>query len=286
MQHNAGDFFNNAVIPPPEDSRDIETLKKYTRVIIDSKDRDTSLFPDPNTYEVKLEDDIDDILSADLLSADVPLSSYLINSYFNKIMFSISSTQYTATLDNGDYDAAALAPMIESKLNGQVSTNFQVTYNSTMDSFTFASKVPFSFDFTGKNNLAPLLGFRAKVYASSNVGVGTFAHVIRADFRCNLNYNNYIILNIEQFDINKSNSTILQKTFAVLGKTYNDLSISNNPRITKYFTPPIPRLLKLKLSFYDRYGNPYDFQNMDHRIELQFVSHKQKRKYQNIFLNR
>jgi hypothetical protein len=25
---------------------------------------------------------------------------------------------------------------------------------------------------------------------------------------------------------------------------------------------------------------------MDHRIELQFVSHKQKRKYQNIFLNR
>jgi hypothetical protein len=245
------------------------------------------LFANPNSYEVKLEDDIDDILSVELLSADVTLSAYLINSYFNKIIFSLSNTTtYTATLDIGDYDKSSLATTMESKLNDQVATNFQVTYNSTKDNFTFASKAAFSLDFTSKNSLAPLLGFRSKVYSSSATGSGTFPHIINAEFRCNLKYNNYIVLNVDQFDINKSNSVILQKTFAILGQSYNDLSIANNPRIVKYFTPPIPRLLKLKLTFYDRFGNLYDFQNIDHRIELQFVSHKQKRKYQNIFLNR
>jgi hypothetical protein len=61
------------------------------------------------------------------------------------------------------------------------------------------------------------------------------------------------------------------------------LNISAAPELIKIFSPPIPRLTKLVITFLDRYGNPYDFCNMEHRFEILVKSHKQARKYCHIF---
>ena len=39
------------------------------------------------------------------------------------------------------------------------------------------------------------------------------------------------------------------------------------------------------ITFYDRFNNLYDFQNIDHRFEILFKSHKQRRKYGSILQN-
>jgi hypothetical protein len=110
-------------------------------------------------------------------------------------------------------------------------------------------------------------------------------NVIQSPYRKNFDYNKYIYLVIDQFDLNKGNAKPINKSYAALTKQYTQLSINDKPKIVKYFSPTIPRLSKLSISFYDRYGNKYDFQNQDHRLEFLFTSFKQKSKYQNIFEN-
>lgn len=279
------DFFNNAIIEPPKEFMFYENNKKYTRIVVDSKDRNHSLFNDPNEYEVVLDDDINDVVSAQLVSADVPFVSYLVNNVFNQLYITIGGTTSTVTLTTGDYSPSELAAHIQSRLNNLSSGNFSVSYDSIKDNFRFRSKVTFTLVFPDKNSLSMLLGFdNNKSYASSiSSEVDAFVNVVQSPFRKNFNFNKYIYLVIDQFDLNKGNAKPINKSFAALTEQYTSLAINDKPKIVKYFSPTIPRLGKLKISFYDRFGNKYDFQNHDHRLEILFTSFKQKSKYQNIF---
>lgn len=282
---NQQDFYNNAVIEPPKEFMFYENNKKYTRIVIDSKDRDQNQYENPNDYTIVLDDDINDVVSAQLVSADVPFTSYMINENFNKLYVTIGGNTYTITLTIGDYTTSTLASHMESMLNALLASNFSVSYDSIKDNFRFRSKVVFSLVFQGVTNpLNSLLGFKQQTYTSTvSSEQDAFVNVIQSPYRKNTDYNKYIYLVIEQFDLNKGNAKPINKSYAALTEQYTQLSINDRPKIVKYFAPSIPRLSKLKISFYDRYGNKYDFQNQDHRLEFIFTSFKQKSKYQNIF---
>lgn len=279
------DFYNNSVIEPPKEFMFYENNKKYTRIVVDSKDRNKSLFPNPNQYEVVLDDDINDVVSAQLVSADVPFTSYLINDIFNQLNVTIDGTTSIVTLTTGDYSPTELASHLQTKLNTLSSNNFTVSYDVAKDNFRFRSKNPFILDFSNKNSLSMLLGFDNNTSYSSSISseLDAFVNVVQSPFRKNFHYNKYIYLVIDQFDLNKGNAKPINKSFAALTEQYTALSINDKPKIVKYFSPTIPRLNKIKISFYDRFGNKYDFQNQDHRLEFMFTSFKQKSKYQNIF---
>ena len=282
---NQQDFYNNAVIEPPKEFMFYENNKKYTRIVIDSKDRDQNQYENPNDYTIVLDDDINDVVSAQLVSADVPFTSYMINENFNKLYVTIGGNTYTIILTIGDYTTSTLASHMESMLNALLAGNFSVSYDSIKDNFRFRSKVVFSLVFQGVTNpLNSLLGFKQQTYTSTvSSEQDAFVNVIQSPYRKNTDYNKYIYLVIEQFDLNKGNAKPINKSYAALTEQYTQLSINDRPKIVKYFSPSIPRLSKLKISFYDRYGNKYDFQNQDHRLEFIFTSFKQKSKYQNIF---
>jgi hypothetical protein len=284
LQH---DFIHNAVIPPPNVKPDFEIYKKFTRVVIDSKDRDKELFPNANDYEIRFDDDIEDVLNVQLISMDVSLNSYLINSYFNTFTLIYNNTTYQVELDKGDYDTSGLATMVTNKLNSLVPATFVVEYNSKLDNFVFKATAAFQISFVEeKNSIEKIFGFDKREYTSSASGTSPWPHVIQAPFRRDFKFNNYLIINIDQFDINKSSSNDLNRSFAIVTASYDTKSISDDPHIKKYFSPPLARLNKIRVKINDRYGNPYDFGNTDHFFELMFESMKQKRKYQNIFFNR
>lgn len=284
LNFNEKDYYHNAVIEPPKEYMYYENDKKYTRIVIDSKDR-SAMFTNPNNYEIVLDDDINDVVSAQLVSADIPFSSYMINRFFNSIQFTVNNVSHSVTLDTGDYGATELAAHIEEVMNTAVNTsNFTVTYNARKDNYTIKSKSSFTLDFSEHTSLGMLLGFASKSYVSSvDNASAPYSNIITSVFRKNFNYNKYIYLSIDQFDLNKGNSKPINKSFAALTEQYQSLSMSDKPHIIKYFSPTIPRLAKLKFSFYDRFGNPYDFQNHDHRLEILLTSFKQKGQYQNIF---
>lgn len=281
-------FIDKAVILPPESKPDFEVYKRFTRVVIDSKDRDTDLFPNTNAYEITLDDDIEDVLQVQLLNIDIPLSTYLVNNHFRTFLVSTSNAiQYTeVTLDIGNYSDTELAIELEKALNTAFSGDtFRVEYVKKTDNFLIKSTHQFSVQF--QNALALLLGFQESViYMSQSTGVAPWTNTIQSPNRSNFKYNNYAVMTIDQFDINKSNNNTLNKSFAIIMNNYSSMNISDDPQIVKRFSPPLSRLTKLRIKFYDRFGNPYDFNGLDHRFELLFESFKQKRKYQNIFFNR
>lgn len=275
-------FYKNALIPPPEEKSEVI---KYTRIAIDSKDRDKSLFPNANKYEIRLSNEIIDVISAKLINADIPLSMYLINQYFDTLYVQFGSTRYAVKLDHGDYTEAQLATALTDSINTTIGAAYvNVSYNARKDNFTFASSQPFSLVFDeGLGNLAVLLGFNKKTYASTTGGSSPYTNVINGEFRKNFNYNNYIIMYIDHFDAYQSPSNDVDRCFAIIPAVYERLSISDKNDLLKIFSPPVPRMTKLIISFFDRYGNPYDFNNIDHRFELLIKSHKQPRKYNQIF---
>lgn len=285
LEYTDKEYYHNAVIKPNFDDTFLENNTKYTRMIIDSKDRDQTLFPDPNKYEIVFDDDINDVISAQLLNLYVDMSStYLVNKYFNTLRFTVSSTNYNCVLNIGNYTESTLATEIETRMNALIAANFKVIYSTTLDKYIICSKLAFSMDFNFDNSLASMLGFIKKTYNSvSDASYDpTYPNVIVAPYRKNFDFNNYYVMYIEQFDLNKNANKNLNKSFAIIGNNYEIMNISDDPKIIKYFNPPINKLNKLRVSFYDRYGNPADFQNTDHRYEIMFKSFKQGRKYGHI----
>jgi hypothetical protein len=277
-------YYKNAVIPPPEAPGEII---KYTRIAVDSKDRNTILHPEPNRYEIKLSNEVTDVMTARLISADIPLSMYMVNKYFDKLYVVYDGTPYTVALDHGDYTETAFATMVTTRLNAIIGSNtFTVSYNTATDNFTFAAAAVFSLDFgSSSNSLGAMLGFAKEQYTSNATGSSPYPNIIRSVYRKNFKYNNYIIMYIDQFDTYQSPSTQLERSFAIVPAIYTQLSISDKPELKKFFSPPIPRLTRLIVKFLDRYGNPYDFQNTEHRFEILLESNKQARKYNSIFGN-
>ena len=258
---------------------------KSTRIVIDSKDRDISLFPEQNSYSIRFDDDIEDVMSVQVQSIDIPMSSYMINRYFNTFTLIIEGTEYNVTLDYGDYNPIEFATMVTNKMN-EVYNSFLVEYVPRLDNFKFSSTITFSISFKKqdiKSSLHSIFGMRQDIYAAIPSGL---QYVINSTYRKNFKYNNYMIMNIDQFDILKSNNNDIHRTTAIIVENYSNVNMGDTPELIKSFTPPISRLSRIKLSFTDRFGNPYDFQNIDHKIELVFKSFKQKRKYQNLFINR
>lgn len=272
----------SVIKPPPEYVGDVE---KYTRVIIDSRVRNTNLFPNPNDYEVPFEDDINDVITAELLYIDIKFTAYTINQYFNKLVINYGGTDHNIILDTGDYDNTTLKAEIQSKMDTALGSGVVTISDLTKrGGYTFTSASVFTLKFAQQTNtIGLLLGFRdTKDYLAS----GTGPYTVDSEFRKNFEYNNYIIMDIEQFDLLKSIDKNLNKTFAIISN--NNVNIANFSDSTNYikkFSPPIPRLNKLRIRLYDRFGNNYDCQNMDHRFELSIKSHRQHRRYGNIFAN-
>jgi len=258
LDNNNFDFKNSMVIKPPSEEPGNE--RRQTRVVVDSRDRDRALYPLPSYYIVELETDIIEVTSGEVLIKDITLSSYLVNKYNNT--FQLDNTDISIPF--GDYTANALALVLADVLPGIV-----VVYDGPTDRLTFTRDdlEPFSLSF-GNGDLALILGF---IPGSRNDS--TDIGQLVAPFRLNLAVNHYAVLRIDQFTINHSSNSVLHKSTALIGRLDTQVVRSIVP-IRKVFNPPIARLVKLVISFSDYYGNPYDFQNKDHRLEIMLESKK------------
>jgi hypothetical protein len=277
-------WFDNAVIKPPE--TDYEETR-YTRVVIDSKDRDISVHPTPSAYNISLQDEIEDVVAAQLIACNIPLSGYMVTSNHNSFGVTISpgATVYTVTLDDGDYTGAELATELAAKINVAVGggSNFSVSYAAKTGKFLFThASANFSliFNTDNANSLARVLGFKPATTAASA------ARTLLSPARANLDYFKYVVMYIDQFSNNQGSSSVLAKSFAVIYDNTNRQNDNDITTIVKKFTPPLSRLTRLLISFYDRDGKMYDFNGVDHTFEILFKSYKQKRKYNSMGFGR
>jgi hypothetical protein len=188
------DYYHNAIIRPPKDMTFLDNNTRYTRIVVDSRVRNKNLFPNPNDYEVQLDDDVNDVKSARLIIMELSMPMYLINTNFRNIYFKIGTTEYVAQIEIGDYSATDLATAITTAMNAQVASTFLVTYDSKLDNFNINSTVAFTLQFINKTNtLDQLLGFSSlKDYtSSSDPSTPSYPNRVKSEFRKNFEYNNF-----------------------------------------------------------------------------------------------
>ena len=182
-------------------------------IIIDSRERDYTIYPDPNNYLVELSEAHRNVERIELIAAMVPKTEYNVNSDNNLLIVTINGSTQQITLRPGQYLIGSnvygnvnyiangnpvingLLAEVERALNTHTdsSNGFNVFLATTPDIFGGTgsnssvlnrivitnSVVGFSIDFTNQNytNGSPfrILGFYKQVYTSnlSNVIYGT-----------------------------------------------------------------------------------------------------------------
>jgi hypothetical protein len=259
------DFANSDVIKPPDPYKHKEI--KIKRVVIDSRDRDITQYPKPNDYVVVLDELIDDVVTGEIVLMDIPFSSYVIN--INNNFFEADNE--ILYIETGDYSKTTLVNVLQNALNTNTKgKTYTVTYNTNKDNYTITCNQEFTIKFV--NYLSEMVGFVKDIEYTGTELVSIY--------RSNFNVNKYIVLKIDYMTINFSSNSNIHKSSAVVYK--NELSLNTKSNISilkKWFNPIIPKLYKLRIQLYDYYGNLYDFQNQNHRIDILFENRKHTLKY-------
>jgi hypothetical protein len=300
IDFDAYDFSSSTLIKPPVQIYydENKTNRRIVRAVIDSRDRNKTLYPNPNNYEVEFVEDIQDVIAVELCQAQIPFTQYMINTYNNRIDVFVNGARQVCFVEVGDYDATSLANTVESTLNAASGANiFKVVYILAKDRYIIKSTVPFQLIFKGdsvphsdgnmttayvSNSIGQVMGFGVADYASHvDPAEMVYNNVVNAEYRKNFALHEYVVLSISPFYVNVSTSDVINKSFAIIHKDTTTINlVNNNDIVRKTFNPPIARMARMKLCFKDYYGNRYDFQNHDHQIILHLECLKNCRKYQ------
>jgi hypothetical protein len=250
-------YKQNCIIEPPT-IKQTKLKKKQIRVIIDSRDRNINNYNEPNKYTISLDTPINDVVSLQLVDYYVPFSRSLINNTNKTLKYSTDNGTTTKTIDltEGEYSGADLATELKSKLGSDINT---VTYSSNTEKITFNTNnnnFILKFSDNDKNNLYSVLGFSIADYTSSNL-------TIISPYIVNLDIDNYIIMHLENAITNISNNDTINKSFAII-KT----QILPDEVLIKNFNPPLNNFSKFIIEFNDYYGNLYQFNGKEHRLEF------------------
>jgi hypothetical protein len=281
INYDEFDFKNSTVIEPKSNKYTESTSNKS--YIVSSSERDLSLYPSPASYVVPLIQDFTDVLSFSLNVHRMPFNPYNVTNYNNKVSVEYNGTAYEITVPPGKHDNNTLPPTLTNLLRSGTGDNtWIVTYDPISMHFVFRVTSGASFKLVNSllvnnkniyppNGLLKRLGFSNGIIASVN-------GVVESGFAADIFDNNdTIVIYIDAMQVNMGDaSSVYNRSYAVLHK---DMYETNNRVIKKSFNPPQARLARIRLSFYDMYGNPYDFQNRDHVIEFNIELFKMQRRY-------
>lgn len=303
LNHDTFDFEKSAVIRPPmKDGLHVveKENKRYTRMVIDSRDRDTTLFPSPSKYEIQLDEEIEDVLAGELISAQVPFSSYLINQNNHRFVLTYDGgvASGVVEVETGDYTPVALAEELTAALTNLVQAAgvttvapFEVVHDTRKDNFIVRAKAPFSLDFRPstcgadcRSTVGRVLGFENKLYNSTAWSAAPpatsgYGHALQAPYRKDFSVLRYLVLEVAMFTVNTSIHAPVHKSFALI-KPADYLNMGVLSKTRKNFNPPVAKLARLSITFRDYDGNLYDFQNHEHQLEIMLESYKVTRRYQ------
>jgi hypothetical protein len=281
LQHNSSTYYETAVIPPPRKMKN-----KVTRFVIDSRERNISLFPNPNDYEVQFIQELHDVSKVTLLSTTFPFSSYIVNTTNNILTVAYNNVVYDVEIDIGNYTETALATELQNAINTEIGgTHFKVDYVSKKDNFSIRCDGSFGLVFVGNQvkhpysdsfdklyrarSIGKLLGFGISNYLSVTQATGdAYTNVIASEFRKNFSYDNYITVSLDAFSANTSSAPSLQGSFVCVAKADSNTTYYDSNPVIVVNSPPSSKITKFRIKLNDFYGNLYDCQNYDHRIEL------------------
>lgn len=132
------------LIPQPDIFKNMFDKPLYIEnisVLLDSRDRNTDLYPNTHNYSIKLDSILKNVISVELLQATIPNSEYLINNNNNTIYFQETiGTTLSAQITNGNYISGSdIATELQNTMNTYGNSSYSVTYSTSTSKFTISS---------------------------------------------------------------------------------------------------------------------------------------------------
>jgi len=247
-------------------------------LIVDSRDRNYTIYPDPHEYIYFLEKEYRNIVEIELVQAFIPNSGYTITDNNNQIILN----ETIVSISNGDYNEDD-EPSAKTKLSEYLTskiTDIEVTYNYNTKKYKIKNigGVPITISFRGseilndgssysppkynynENSLGPLLGFLPNEYTIAS------GDCIEGENIADFDACKYVLLQIPEFDRLKSINENIEKSFALIpfSDTLMYFDNTKNYGNIKLFNPPMYRLNKIHINFKNRHGKYFDFSGREH----------------------
>ena len=268
MNMNDFDFSKSAIIKPPGESAALSNNFRYYYIVVDSRDRNMQLYPNPACYVVDMPCDMANVKKATLMHADIPSIELNVTGANNafSVRTDAGGAFRTATLDPGMYTFEQLCAALQLSVGGAIT----VTFDDVKKRFAFhsTSDSAFELDFTAKNSIARVLGFAPLVYTAVAGSAAGLTSPFAADID-SLRNPGYTLLNIDNFNAIAGVSSAASASFAVIDSTAH--YSNTDDMFTKHFNPTLPRLHQLRVRFTNYYGSLVDFQNRDHYFVLRLA---------------
>jgi len=259
--------------------------------VVNSTDRNPNIHPSPSEYRIVIRSPFIDVVSVKLLSADIPLSAYNVNSTNNLLYFEeVAGTTITAIIPEGNYpDADALAMAVEASMIAV--TGLGVTYTATVDMLT--GKITITSDGAGgaifnllffgtpmldgpgpapfqkeipqypPASLGPILGYQAGV---DYTGVLTYT----APFVPNMDGESSVYLHIKELELLKSENSNVDCSFAQIPYVGTDgyarYNCKQYAKFMRHFSPIEGKLAYLTISFRTASGELFDFNGRNNTL--------------------
>ena len=294
---------NKLIIPQPPQFKKViqdiyDTRTKIYNMVVDSRDRNHDLFPNPNNYHIEIDNELRDILAIELISAELPAVQYNINENNNLLYFNEGGDSMIAEIAIGQYDDInVLSTAIQTALNSTIgsSGDYSVSVSSLTRKFTLSKgSGTFNLEFLGDNetfvhdqtrtvykekNIGPVIGFSRRDLT------GLLSYT--GDNQYNINGETYILMYIKELENMESvsgNKTI-HDSFTKINigdKSSNNIKFYTqlNEYISRVtFTPPLMKLSQMIIKFYNYDGSYYDFGGREHSLFFKIETFNQPKEY-------
>ncbi len=163
-------------------------------VHVDSKNRDSNLYPHGNNYVLHLLNPIKNVSRVDLVTAKVPNSMYNLTDGQDVL----STSSVSVSLSNGFYSAQTLLSEIKQRLDVRES----IEYIQSEGKFIYLTNESTSFITINKAELAKMLGMNVNhTYTVSllDSAISGFSYGVKSERVIDLSLNEFVFLDIEEF---------------------------------------------------------------------------------------
>ena len=278
---------SHSIIKPPKDGFVNKIRKK--RIIVDSRDRNTDRFPAPSKYDIKFDEEVNDVVSIEMINAVFPFNEYNVTSYNNILSIKRGNSQTDTVeqivIEPGQYTPETLIDVINSLLI-QNHIDLVLKYNLTTKKITAISTINITIQCLDDQTVNYAEGVFISQYIPGSIGkilgLAISNYTIESqnsfEFPFTMDFPTppYIIMYLQRAKVLFSKNNKAHNAFAVI---QDNMKNSDEERVKKNFYPPIANMSTLSFKFVDYFGNLYDFQNKEHRFELIVEECKQMPKY-------
>lgn len=252
-----------------------------TTVHIDSRDRDYDMHPSSSSFYVELPEQLKNISSAVLLSAEIPLSFYVFSAArgTSSVTVTWNGTTQIVTIPDGNYSLTTMAVALETALNAAFGTSgFDVAFSSsTLKCTITAPSGVLAIDTMGVTKktdwgLAYYLGF------PRNAQTGAAGPSVTGTTVCTMNPENYLLLDIEE--LNGLSQSAMYAAGGLGFRSFAKVPLNGDSYQYNYYDktltyvelrPQLTKLDKLKVSLRFHDGTLVDLNGAEWSMSLEFA---------------